>query len=70
LQEYNRDIKYLFRATNRKGSVLVLNEFEEKLSFFYGAKIKVTTLAMDTWLCSNIKEIDNVVILLEPGEKE
>ena len=48
----------------------MLDELEEKLSFFYGAKIKVTTLAMDTWFCSNMKEIDNVVICLEPVKKE
>ena len=49
---------------------MVLNELEEKLSYFYDARIKVTTLAMDTWFCSNMKEIDNIVMCLEPDDEK
>lgn len=44
---------------------MILNELEEKLSFFYGIRIKVSSLVMDAWLCSKIKEVDNVILCLE-----
>ena len=50
--------------------VLVLNELEEKLSWFYGTRLKVSALAMDAWLCSNSKEVDNVIFCLEPNYDE
>ena len=48
---------------------MITKEFEKKLSQFYGMEIYISTIAMDTWLCSNMKEIDNVVICLEPINK-
>ena len=61
-------IQYILSAKNRKASILVLNELEDKLSYFYGANIAVATIAMDTWLCHNMCEMDNVVFCLEPSE--
>ena len=48
--------------------VFVVREFEEKLSAFYGTKVTLTTIAMDVWLCSNDREIDNVILCLEMGD--
>ena len=45
--------------------VYVVKEFEEKLSSYYGTTIILTTVAMDVWLCSNDREIDNVILCLE-----
>ena len=56
----------MFRAKNRAGPVIITKEFEAKLSQFYGMDIYLSTLAMDTWLCSNLKEVDNVVMCFEP----
>ena len=56
-----------YSAKRRKGMILVLNEFERKLSEFYGFKMMVSTLAMDVWLCTNNREADNVLLCLEPA---
>ena len=56
----------ILSAVKRKGLVSVLYELEEKLSRFYGTAIKVTTLLMDAWLCESMREVDNVVICLDP----
>lgn len=56
----------LAAAKNRKGMLWVLYELEKKLSEFYETEIRVETLVMDTWLCCKMKEVDNVVICLEP----
>ena len=42
-----------------------MKEFEEKLSIFYGTNLILATIIMDVWICSNDREIDNVVIALE-----
>ena len=49
---------------------MVLNELEEKLSRFYGIGIRVSSLVMDTWLCSRSKEVDNVILCLEKDKTE
>ena len=43
----------------------ILREFEYKISEFYGTQLMLATLAMDAWLCANVREIDNVVLCLE-----
>ena len=43
-----------------------MKEFERKLSHFYGDDLTLVTLIMDVWICPNEREIDNVVLMLEP----
>ena len=45
----------------------MVREFEKKISEFYNTEIKLITIAMDAWLCSNDREVDNVIFCLEPG---
>ena len=47
---------------------MILNELEVKLSYYYGVKLRVKSLIMDAWLCSNSKEVDNVIFCLEHEE--
>ena len=56
-----------FRARRRPGAAIMVREFEKKISEFYNTEIKLTTIAMDAWLCSNDREVDNVIFCLEPG---
>ena len=45
---------------------MIVEEFEAKISSFYGANIRVVTIAMEALLCSHERELENVVICLEP----
>ena len=50
--------------------VAIVKEFEDKLSSYYGTNVVLVTIAMDTWLCSNMKELDSVVLCLEMDESQ
>ena len=47
-----------------------MKEFERKLSQFYGIELTLVTLIMDVWICPNEREIDNVVLMLEPTQND
>ncbi len=46
--------------------LILIEEFERKLSAFYGTEMELVALTMDTWLCPGFREIDNVILFLEP----
>ena len=48
--------------------LMVLHEFEEKCSQFYGIKLKLVALSMDAWLCTNIKDLDNIDLFWDVEE--
>ena len=45
---------------------ILIQEFERKISDFYKTKMELVTIFMDCWLCPNFRELDNVVLFLEP----
>lgn len=44
----------------------LIQEFEEKISAFYKSEMELVAIAMDCWLCPEFRELDNVVLFLEP----
>lgn len=48
---------------------LLVQEFEMKISEFYGTEMELVAIAMDSWLCPGFRELDNVVLFLEPTKK-
>ena len=45
---------------------ILIDEFERKISDFYRTDMELVAIAMDSWLCPEIRELDNVVLFLEP----
>ena len=49
--------------------VVLIEEFERKISAFYKTDMELVALAMDCWLCPGFRELDSVVIFLEPTNR-
>lgn len=56
-------------SKGRPGMIILIKEFERKISAFYGTDMELVALAMDSWLCPGYRELDNVVFFLEPTVK-
>ena len=50
--------------------LILIREFERKISAYYGTEMELVALTMDTWLCPGFREIDNVILFLEPTPKK
>ena len=61
-----RSVTFLFSATNKKYVGFLVREYEKKVSLFYGCEMEVVAIAMECWLCANVRDIDNVNIYWEP----
>ena len=59
---------FLLSARRRPFSEFLVKEYERKVSEFYGADIHLTAIGMDCWLCTNNREIDNVVLCFDKNE--
>ena len=49
--------------------IILVKEFERKISAFYKTDMELVAIAMDAWLCPEFRELDNVVLFLEPTVK-
>lgn len=46
--------------------IMLIQEYERKMSAFYNVELELVALVMDSWLCPNFRELDNVIFFLEP----
>ena len=49
--------------------LFLVQEFERKISAYYKTKMELVAIAMDCWLCPEYRELDSVVLFLEPTMK-
>ena len=65
-----RMISIICFSKKRPGMLILIREFERKISAYYGTEMELVALTMDTWLCPGFREIDNVILFLEPTPKK
>ena len=56
-------------SKKRPGMVMLIEEYERKMSAYYKVDMELVAIAMDSWLCPNFRELDNVVFFLEPTKQ-